>query len=135
MDQASRVIAAWSGSEDLVSRERLALGAWKKAVGKAIASHTSPVKLVRERLVVEVEDDIWRKNLFGLRFQILRNLERAIGPEIVADLEFRVMPARRDSARAESASGSLPLLSDESLGIADTGMRRIYRAARRRETA
>ena len=134
MDQASRVIAAWSGSEDLVSRERLALGAWKKAVGKAIANRTRPVKLVRERLVVEVEDDIWRKNLFGLRFQILRNLERAIGPEIVAELEFRVMPARREAGRADT-SGSLTLVPDESLGIADTGMRRIYRAARRRETA
>src|SRR5437879_2779690 len=99
MDQASRIIAQWSGASDLVSGERIACGAWKKAVGKRLGERTRAVKLVRDKLIVEVEDEIWRKNLWGLRFQILKNLSKAIGPEIVGDLEFRIMPLRREAQR------------------------------------
>ena len=134
MDQASRIIAQWTGASDVISRERIACGAWKKAVGKNVALHTRALKLVRTTLVVEVEDDIWRRNLWGLRFQILRNLEKSIGPEIVSDLEFRVMPPRFGPQRANSVERiEVPL--DEADSIADPGLRRIYKAARRRETA
>lgn len=133
MDQASRIIAKWSGASDLITGERIACGAWKKAVGKRLGERTRAVKLVRDKLVVEVEDEIWRKNLWGLRFQILQNLRKAIGPDIVGDLEFRVMPPRREAQR--ETMPALVDLSDESLDIQDPGMRRIYRNARRRETA
>ena len=66
MDQASRIIAQWSGASDLITGERIACGAWKKAVGKRLAERTRAVKLVRNKLVVEVEDETWRKNLWGL---------------------------------------------------------------------
>lgn len=131
MDQASRIIANWIGASDIVSRERLACGAWKKAVGKKIADKTRAVKLVRDRLVVEVEDDLWRSNLWGLRFQILKRLESAVGAQLIADLEFRVMPPRRDVQRETAPA----LMEDESLKIPDPGLRRIYRNSRRRETA
>jgi len=137
MDQASRIIAKWSGASDVITPERIALGAWKKAVGKRLAEHTHPLKLVRDRLVVEVEDEVWRKNLWGLRFQILRNLEKAVGNQIVADIEFRVMPPRRQAQR--ETKSALPLsaeeLADEASSIADPGIRRIYRNARRRDIA
>jgi len=132
MDQASRIIAQWRGASDVITPERIALGAWKKAVGKRLAERTRAVKLVRDRLVVEVEDEVWRKNLWSLRYQILKNLHKAVGAEIVADVEFRVMPARREPQRE-----SLPALrpADESMEIADPGLRRIYRSSGRRETA
>jgi hypothetical protein len=136
MDQASRIIAQWTGISDVIGPERIACGAWKKAVGRKIALHTRALKLVRDTLVVEVEDEIWRKNLWSLRYQILRNLEKAIGPEIVANVEFRVMPQRigpqREGQVADRAAGGL---FDEADGIADPGLRRIYKNARRRETA
>src|SRR5579884_3879945 len=102
MDQASRIIAGWGASE-LISQERIAVAAWKKAVGARLAGRTRAVKLVRETLVVEVEDQVWKENLWSLRRHILRNLENAIGAGIVLDLEFRVMPPRREAAR-ENAS-------------------------------
>ncbi len=141
MDQASRIIAKWTGASDLISPERIACSAWKKAVGPRLAERTRAVKLVRDRLVVEVEDEIWRKNLWSLRFQILKNLDRAIGTQIVADVEFRVMPPRRAPQRAEFPGLQSPPgaadkgVEDEGLEIADPGMRRIYRNSRRRETA
>ncbi len=132
MDQASRIIAQWSGVSDVISHERIACGAWKKAVGKRLADRTTAVKLVRDRLVVEVEDEMWRRNLWSLRFQILKNLEKSIGSEIVADLEFRIMPRRREPQRETLSTLDL---QDDASAIADPGLRRIYRSARRRETA
>ncbi|MGD1070366.1 MAG: DUF721 domain-containing protein [Bryobacteraceae bacterium] len=137
MDQASRIIARWRGASDVISPERIACGAWKIAVGPRLAERTRAVKLVRDRLVVEVEDEVWRKNLWSLRYQILKNIEKAIGTEIVADVEFRVMPPRREPQRAEfpGLQPSHRVSEDEGAEISDPGLRRIYRNARRRETA
>jgi hypothetical protein len=141
MDQASRIIARWSGASAVISPERIACSAWNKAVGKRLAERTRAIKLVRDRLVVEVEDEVWRKNLWSLRYQILKNIEKAIGTQIVADVEFRVMPPRRGPQREESP-GLHPagynvedVVEDDSMEIADPGLRRIYRNSRRRETA
>jgi hypothetical protein len=142
MDQASRIIARSfvekDGESALISREAVACRAWKKAVGKRLAGRTNAIKLVRDRLVVEVEDEMWRSNLWGLRYQILKNLEKCLGPNMVGDLEFRVMPLRREPQRAtvvviESTSGHD--LFDEAVGIEDPGLRRNYRRARAREIA
>ncbi len=135
MDQASRIIARWTGVSDVVSQERIAVGAWKRAVGKKIAQHTRALKLVRTTLVVEVDDEIWRKNLWSLRYQILRNLEKAVGPEIVSTIELRVMPPRLGPGRETESRLDPGVPLDEADSIADPGLRRIYKAARRRETA
>jgi hypothetical protein len=134
MDQASRIIARWTGVSGLIGEERIACAAWKRAVGKKIALRTRALKLVRNTLVIEVEDELWRRNLWSLRYQILRNLERAIGPEIVTDVELRIMPPRIGPQRAVEEPLVLEPL-DEAENIQDPGLRRIYKAARRREIA
>lgn len=134
MDQASRIIARWTEASDVISPERIACGAWKRAVGKRIAAYTRAVKLVRNTLVVEVEDDIWKKNLWSLRYQILRNLEKAVGPEIVHDLELRVMPLRREPQR-DAGDRLVVEPVDDADAIADPGLRRMYKTSRKRETA
>jgi predicted nucleic acid-binding Zn ribbon protein len=136
MDQASRIIARWTGVSDVISHERIAVGAWKKAVGKKIAIRTRALKLVRNTLVIEVDDELWRKNLWSLRYQILRNLQKAVGPEIVTEIELRVMPPRFGPQREVEVRLDLTAPGvDEAEGIEDPGLRRIYRAARRREIA
>jgi hypothetical protein len=135
MDQASRIIAQWTGVSDVISGERIACAAWKRAVGKKVALRTRALKLVRTTLVVEVEDELWRKNLWSLRYQILRNLEKALGPEIVTDVELRVMPPRMGPQRAMEQRPALDPPDDDAEGIEDPGLRRIYKAARRRESA
>jgi hypothetical protein len=66
----------------------------------------------------------------------MQNLRKAIGPDLVNDIEFRVMPLRREAGRATAPTLVNPALAeDDSLAIQDPGMRRIYRNARRRETA
>ena len=133
MDQASRIIARWTGVSDVITPERIACTAWKKAVGKNVALRTRALKLVRTTLVVEVEDELWRKNLWSLRHQILRNLEKAIGPEIVTDVELRIMPPSLGPRRAGESRLILEP-PDEATDIRDPGLRRIYKAARQRET-
>jgi hypothetical protein len=55
-----------------------------------------PAKLVRTRLVVEVEDQTWQRQLFALTPHILNNLDRTLGRGLVEDPEFRIVPRRRE---------------------------------------
>jgi len=130
MERASRVIGKLTGQIDI---DDLARTAWPLAVGKKIAARTRPARMVRTRLIIEVEDQVWKTQLLALSGQILRNLERHLGPAIVDDLEFRVMPPRRDAQRAEVSYPSLAF--DEANEISDPVMRRLYKSARKRASA
>src|ERR1700730_8640856 len=133
MERASRFIRTLRLPDDSISNEDLAIAAWPDAVGIKIAAHTRPAKMVRSRLVVEVEDAIWQRQLFALTGFILKNLEKAVGPGLVEDVEFRILPRRREAQRAiQSVPAAAP---DESDGIADPVLRGIYRAARKRALA
>ena len=103
-------------------------------MGKTIAAHTRAARLVRERLVIEVEDRIWQRQLNGLAASILRNLEKHLGGGLVEDLEFRVVPRRREPRRATAAVPAR-LAADEAAGIADPVLRAIYRASRKKAQA
>jgi hypothetical protein len=82
-------------------------------------------------LVVEVEDAAWQQNLFFLSRHIVGNLERAVGPGLVDEVEFRIVPRRKEPHRATRA---MPLFDDEAERIVDPVLRDIYKAARRKET-
>jgi predicted nucleic acid-binding Zn ribbon protein len=134
VESISRIFGKLNETDRPISPEQLVLSAWKSAVGKKIAGCTRPSKLVRTRLVVEVEDKIWQRQLFVLSRQILANLESKIGRGIVDDLEFRIVPRRREPQRAGQSKPAL-FAQDEAEAIADPVMRHIYKAARRKESA
>ena len=131
MERASKFIRGLGLPGETITAEELACAAWAPAVGKKVASHTRAAKLVRNKLVVEVEDRIWQRQLFALSYQILRNVVKGIGPDIVEQLEFKIVPRRREPARA---AVSMPLF-DEADAIEDPVLRGIYRAARKRSLA
>jgi hypothetical protein len=133
MERASKVIRGLTLPGGTLSLEELACASWPDAVGKKVAVHTRAARLVRTRLVVEVEDHTWQRQLFSLTGQILRNLERALGSGLITDLEFRVVPRRREPQRATQAIPALVL--DEADAIEDPVLRGIYRAARNRARA
>jgi Dna[CI] antecedent, DciA len=133
MERASKVIRGLSLPVGTLSIEELACAAWPDAVGKKIAVHSRAARLVRDRLVVEVEDIVWQRQLFSLTRHILRNLEKSLGPGLVGDLEFKVVPRRREPARALQAMPALAV--DEADAIEDPVLRGIYRAARSRARA
>jgi hypothetical protein len=133
VESVSRIFGKLNEADRPIGLEQLVLSAWKGAVGKKIAARTRPAKLVRTRLVVEVEDQIWQRQLFVLTRQILANLEVKVGRGIVDEVEFRIVPRRREPQRAPA---SVPgLFTDEADQIADPIMRHIYKAARRKESA
>jgi Dna[CI] antecedent, DciA len=134
MERASRLIGRLTSAGDAIDAEGLARAAWPMAVGKKIATRTRLARMVRTRLIVEVEDLTWKRQLFALSGQILANLERHLGQGIVEDLEFRVIPPRRESQRAEVAQPALAAL-DEADQIADPVLRNIYKCARKKALA
>lgn len=133
MERASKLIRGLRLPGDTLSPEELACAAWPAAVGKKIAAHTRATRLVRDRLVVEVEDKTWQRQLFTLSGFILRNLEKHLGSGLVGDLEFRTVPLRREPQRA--AQPMPGLFADEANSIEDPVLRSIYRASRKRALA
>ena len=133
MERASKLIRGLALPGGTLSMEELACAAWPGAVGRKIAGNTRAARLVRTRLVVEVQDQTWQRQLFSLTRQILRNLERGLGSGLVDDLEFRVAPRRREPQRAMQAVPALA--ADEADAIEDPVLRNIYRAARNRARA
>jgi hypothetical protein len=133
MERASKLIRGLRLSGEVITPEQLACAAWPEAVGKKIASHTRAAKLVRTRLVVEVEDHTWQKQLFGLSRDILKNFDRALGRGLVDDLEFRIVPRRREPELARAAMPAL--FADDADAIADPVMREIYKQSRKKATA
>src|SRR5215467_6196550 len=104
MEPAAKLIRSLGLPKDIISAEELACGAWASAVGKKIAFHTRASRLVGTRLVVEVEDAIWRRQLLALSRHIVYNLAKELGPSLVEDLEFRIMPRKREPQRALKAT-------------------------------
>ena len=138
MERASKVIRGLRLSGEVISSEEVACAAWADAVGKKVAVHTRAARLVRNRLVVEVEDATWQRQLFGLSRPILANLERSLGAGLVEDLEFRVVPRRREPQRAQQAMPALfaaDAYADEADSIRDPVMRGIYKASRKKAQA
>jgi predicted nucleic acid-binding Zn ribbon protein len=123
-----------------MSEEDVFRAAWPLAVGKAIARHTSHVRLVREKLVIEVEDAIWQRQLHTLSFQILDRLRKFTGSALVTDLEFRIGIPRRTVQRAESSEHLAESLrqqshADEAETILDPVLKKVYRLSRKKASA
>jgi predicted nucleic acid-binding Zn ribbon protein len=132
MERAGRVIRQLKLSKVNVTSEELAKAAWPAAVGKKIASRTRAAGMVRSTLIVEVEDFLWQKNLFGLRRQILHNIEKVLGPGLVEEIEFRSRALPKRMAQREEVSAFPPRDEDTSNEPSDPVFRRIYRQSRRK---
>ena len=133
MERASKLIRGLRLSGDVITPEQLCCAAWPGAVGKKIAAHTRPAKLVRTRLVVAVEDQTWQRQLFALTPHILNNLEKTLGRGLVEDLEFRIVPRRREPIPARQAVPAV--LDDDADAIADPVMRDLYKLSRKKAQA
>ena len=134
MERAGKSLAQLKLS-DAISTEGLACAAWSAAVGKRIASHAAAKTLVRGSLIVEVDDAVWQKQLFHLRFDILAKLSGVLGSGIIQDLEFRMATPRRPPQAAHHLQETTPKPADEADRIEDPGMRIVYKQARKKASA
>lgn len=119
---------------DAVSQQDLACSAWTAAVGKRLSKHAWPKALVRGNLIVEVEDAVWQKQLYHLRFHIMPRLIAILGDGVVRDLEFRVATPRRPPQTAQALTNSEPS-ADEADRIEDSVFRMVYKQARKKASA
>ena len=131
MERAGRTIAKLKTAHQHLTVEELTLAAWPAAVGKRLAGRTRVVSVRSGRMVVEVEDDVWRRNLAALSPHILKNLAEMLDTAAPAWIEFRVGVPRRPP----QSEPAVQRVADESDGIEDPGLRRIYINSRRKAQA
>jgi hypothetical protein len=132
MERAGRLFGKLHLPPEMADPGARVRGAWTRAVGKNVAKHTTVVALVRDKLVVEVEDRVWQKYLVGLQHFIIRNLAKEMGEHIVKDLDLRPMPPRIRAQRAE-ASRPTPAGTDEASAIEDPVLQMLYRKSAGKE--
>lgn len=131
MERAGRVLSKLKLPPGAVRPDGLARAAWPPAVGPKVAARTEAVWFSEGRLVVEVEDGTWQRQLAALKGQILKRLEDMLGQPLVGEIEFRLRSRRRMPQRADSPRS----VQDEADQIPDPGLRRIYKQQRRRRSA
>lgn len=68
--------------------ENLAIALWDSTVGKEIARHTEPFKVVKGILFVKVEDDVWRNELMFHKHDIIQRLNQQLGKKAIEEIKF-----------------------------------------------
>ena len=139
MERVDRLVNKHKYSKSILEKSDLVRGIWPRVVGPAIARHTGHVNLVRDTLVVDVDDAIWQKQLFRLSAQIIDRLQKCMGSPEIQKIEFRIAVRKREpqrvfALRPESESGPLDP-DDESDLITDPVLKKVYRLSRKRSTA
>ena len=88
MDQASRVLPAVLAAairQAPLTPEKVAF-AWRQAGGAAIA-RVSTVALTDGVLTVTCHDPQWAREVHRIRHELLRQLERWLGPDVVTRID------------------------------------------------
>jgi predicted nucleic acid-binding Zn ribbon protein len=140
MERAARLLKNKSVSREILNSEELLQAVWPAAVGKVIASHTRPARLVRDKLVIEVEDAIWQRQLNALSEQIIAQLQKLTGTALLSDLEFRIaipkrQPQRVYARQGETLANRLVGDEDEAEQIKDPVLKKVFQLSRKKATA
>jgi len=132
MERAVKLFGKLKLPAAVLTPDQMMRAAWPAAVGKTIAAHSRAAAVKGSRLIVEVEDAIWQRQLYTLRNQILARLNAVLGDAVVGEVDFRVAVPRRPPRIEErtAASGG-----DEAERISDPVLRRLYRNSRKKALA
>jgi predicted nucleic acid-binding Zn ribbon protein len=131
MERAVSLIGKLQLPRNVADAETRARAAWAAAVGKRIVRYTRATLLVRDKLVIEVEDIVWQRQLTTMRPLLIHNVNKALGEALVAEIEFRPMQPRFKPQPAASARPQTAA-PDEADGIADPVMRMLYKRSAQR---
>jgi predicted nucleic acid-binding Zn ribbon protein len=61
---------------------------WSEVVGEAIAAHTEPIRCENGKLLVKVDNPVWRHELIYQKPNFLRKLNGKLGEHVVDDIYF-----------------------------------------------
>jgi predicted nucleic acid-binding Zn ribbon protein len=68
--------------------ENLAFAYWDSVVGKEIALHTEPERIVKGTVIVKVDNDVWRNELTFFKNEIIQKLNQKIGKRLIQEIKF-----------------------------------------------
>lgn len=69
--------------------ERAIFLRWEEIVGAAIANNSEPTRFRNGTLWVHVTDAAWRQELSGMRSDLARRINAALGEDLVSDIVLR----------------------------------------------
>lgn len=128
MERISRIAGRSKAFKGAQTPEDLAQAAWTAAVGKRLASKPFRLCLFGSKLVVEVGDAVWQQQLTTMSAMLLEGMRKALGFQLVKELEFRV--GAQTEAPRKGVQSATPL--DEAESIQDPMLRLAYRSSRKR---
>lgn len=125
-----------SGAPEEVA-EAACFAVWQQAVGDGLSSHAVPIQLRNQKLVVAVEDNLWKKQLEQMRGQLLSRLNYVLGQALVTSIELRTDPGALAATRSPQPESRrfennrpIPVeLASAAAGIEDAGLRRAFLGA------
>lgn len=126
MQRTARLLSKIKLQSARLAPGEFAEAVWPAAVGKRLAQRTGPVTLYGRKLVVDVEDFQWQKQLTTMSGQILTKIQMMAGPGMVDSIEFRIGIPRRGPGVALPCGD----VDDRADGIADPIFRQLYLASR-----
>lgn len=132
MERAARLVSKSTNSQRIIDNDDVVRALWPAAVGKVVARHTGRLTIVRETLVVEVEDAIWQRQLHALGSQIVSRLQKGMASTLIRKIEFRIGIPKRQPQRADQPALTV---ADEADRIQDPVLKKVYRLSRKRATA
>ena len=62
---------------------------WKEAVGDLINSNTTLENIEKDKIIVVVSNDTWRKELSDRKEEIILKINDLIGEKVIKDIIFR----------------------------------------------
>ncbi len=68
--------------------ENLAIAFWDSTVGKHIARHTEPIKVVQGVMLVKVDEDVWRTELSYRKNELVQEINQKIGKKAINEIKF-----------------------------------------------
>lgn len=118
MEKAGKTM--WSALRRVAQPERpldLLIAVWPLMVGQRMASHTRPVAWNKGRVVVEVSEAEWQRQLEGLSRDIRRQINHWWGAQLVREVRFLLSEKPRASARP--GRGGAPSVGDHTSTSSD----------------
>ena len=80
-------------------------GNWTRIVGQAMAHVSTPVRLSRKTLSLEVREPVWADSMGYMKKQIIENVNRLLGKAAVSKIGMSVKKAGKELGR----SGASPI--------------------------
>jgi len=69
--------------------ENKLIQSWEQLMGKAIANHTTSLKLEEKRLTVHLDSSVMRQELSYAREKIIQRLNEQLGGNVIEEISFR----------------------------------------------